>query len=203
VRPSLRLALSTALVASTTLPAAAQQPASSGTAANAANAGTAAATLTADLLTDIGQAEQKFVALARAIPADKFDWRPGQGVRSIGEVLRHVAADNYLLPAVLGHAADPSTGIKGDDYKTAQAYERRQLDRDATIAELEKSFAHLKRAVSGTPAAKLGDRVSMFGQPFTVQQAWIMTATHLHEHLGQLIAYARSNGVAPPWSQGE
>jgi uncharacterized damage-inducible protein DinB len=196
VHTSRRLALAAALVVSTTLPAAAQHPAGGG------DAGTGAAVLTADLLKDLGQVERKMLELARAIPADKYDWRPGQGVRSVGEVLRHVAADNYLLPAVLGHAADASTGIRADDYKTAQAYENRKLDRDATIAELEKSFAHLKRTLSATPATKLGDRVSMFGQPFTVQQTWILTATHLHEHLGQLIAYARSNGVAPPWSQG-
>ena len=142
------------------------------------------------------------LGLARAIPADKYGWRPGQGVRSVSEVLMHVAADNYLLPAAVGHAADPSTGIKGDDYKTAQAYERRQLSRDSTIAELERSFAHLRKSLSSTTPARLGEQVTMFGQKFTVQQTWILTATHLHEHLGQLIAYARSNGVTPPWGQG-
>ena len=197
MRPLLRLALPAALIAATTLPAAAQRPTTVGTGAAGLTAG-----LTADLLTDLGQVEKKIVGLARAIPADKYGWRPGQGVRSVGEVLMHVAADNYLLPAALGHAADPATGIKGNDYKTAQAYERRQLDRDATIAELEKSFAHLKNSLSATPAARLGEPVSMFGQTLTVQQTWILTTTHLHEHLGQLIAYARSNGVVPPWSQG-
>jgi uncharacterized damage-inducible protein DinB len=202
VHLSLRLTLAATLVAATTLPVAAQQPTNTANASNAGSPGAGAASLTADLLTDIGQVEKKVMGLARAIPADKYGWRPGEGVRSVGEVLMHVAADNYLLPAALGHAADPATGIKGDDYKAAQAYERRQLDRDATIAELEKSFAHLKRSLSSTPAAGLGKQVSMFGQTFTVQQTWIMTATHLHEHLGQLIAYARSNGVAPPWGQG-
>ena len=158
--------------------------------------------LAADLLIDVGQLERKLVGLARAIPADKFEWRPARGVRSVGEVLRHVAADNYLLPAAVGHAAPPATGIRGDDYKTAQAFERRPLDRTATLAELERSFAHLKNALAATPATRLSAPVSMFGQTFTVQQTWILTTTHLHEHLGQLIAYARSNGVAPPWAEG-
>jgi hypothetical protein len=114
----------------------------------------------------------------------------------------HVAADNYLLPSALGHAADPATGITGSDYKTALAYEQRKLDPAATIAEVERSFAHLRKSLSSTPPARLGERVSMFGQTFTGQQTWLMTATHLHEHLGQLIAYARSNGVTPPWGQG-
>lgn len=155
----------------------------------------------ADLLMDVGQLEQKMMQLAKAMPADKFDWRPGTGVRSFGEVVMHVAADNYLIPAAVGIEADPSTGIKGNDYKTAVAYEQRKLARDASIAEMEKSFAHLKRAMQGTTTQKLGEKVTMFGQPFTLQQAWILATTHLHEHLGQAIAYARTNGVKPPWSQ--
>jgi len=196
VRTPRKFVLAAALVATAALPAAAQQS------AGAATAAAPAPGLTADLLTDIDQLEKKVLGLARAIPADKYAWRPAQGVRSVGEVLMHVAADNYLLPSSMGHAADPKTGIKGDDYKAAQAFERRQLSRDSTIAELERSFAHVRKSLSGTTAARLGEQVPMFGQKFTVQQAWIMTATHLHEHLGQLIAYARSNGVTPPWSQG-
>jgi uncharacterized damage-inducible protein DinB len=196
MRPSLRLVLAAALTAAAAQPMPAQQP-------TEAPAGAAAATgLTADLLTDVGQVEKKMLGLARAIPAAKFGWRPAPGVRSVSEVLMHVAADNYLLPSALGHAADPATGITGSDYKTALAYEQRKLDPAATIAEVERSFAHLRKSLSSTPPARLGERVSMFGQTFTGQQTWLMTATHLHEHLGQLIAYARSNGVTPPWGQG-
>jgi len=198
--PLPRLAVAAALVAVTTLPAAAQQ--STSAAQRPANAGNRSSDLTADLLTDIDQVERKIVGLARAIPADKYGWRPGPGVRSIGEALMHVAADNYLMPASIGQAPDSAVGIKGGDYKAAQAYERRQLDRDATIAEVERSFAYLRKSLKATPAARLGQRISLFGQPFTLQQGWVMTTTHLHEHLGQLIAYARSNGVVPPWSQG-
>ena len=70
------------------------------------------------------------------------------------------------------------------------------------IWELEKSFAFLRASLTATTQAKLGEQVSLFGQKFSGQQTWIMTATHLHEHLGQMIAYARANGVTPPWSQG-
>src|SRR4029450_6450916 len=121
------------------------------------------------------------------------------GVRSIGEVLRHVASDNYLIPAILGTAADAATGIKGEDYKTAVAFEKKSSTKDKTVADVEKSFAHLKKSMEATTPAKLGDPVKMFGQPFTRQRAWVLGTTHLHEHLGQLIAYARSNRVTPPW----
>lgn len=161
----------------------------------------AQANVVADLVSDVNEAEKKIVALANAIPAEKWDWRPGTGVRSIGEVFKHIAADNYLIPAALGHAADASTGIKGEDYKTAVAYEARKMDKAQTIAELQKSFAHLKTSMQATQPAKMGEQVKLFGAPFTMQRAWILGTTHLHEHLGQLIAYARSNNVKPPWSQ--
>ena len=159
------------------------------------------ANIVTDLVQDVTEAEKKLVGLANAIPADKWDWRPGTGVRSVGEVFKHVAADNYLIPAALGHTPDASTGIKGDDYKTAVAFEARKMDKAQTIAELQKSFAFLKKSMESTQAAKLGDSVKLFGAPFTLQRAWVLGTTHLHEHLGQMIAYARSNNVKPPWSQ--
>jgi uncharacterized damage-inducible protein DinB len=158
-------------------------------------------TLMTDLSEDLAQVEKKMIDLARAMPADKFDWRPGAGVRSFSEVMMHVAADNYLFPAVVGTAAPEGTGIKGDDYKTAAAFEQRKMGRDAVIAELEKSFAHLKQTMSAVPASKMSEKVKMFGMEFTGQRTWIMATTHLHEHLGQAIAYARSNNVVPPWSK--
>jgi uncharacterized damage-inducible protein DinB len=157
-------------------------------------------TIAADLRADIEEVEKKMLDLARAIPEDKYAWRPAAGVRSVGEVLMHVAADNYLMPAAIGFPADPATGVKGSDYKTAVAFEKRTLDKAGTIAELEKSFAFVKKSLDGTSSDKLNAPVLMFGMSLTSQKAWIMTTTHVHEHLGQLIAYARSNGIAPPWS---
>lgn len=159
-------------------------------------------TVVTDLVRDISDVESKLMQLAREFPADKYGWRPGEGVRSVGEVFMHVAADNYLLSSAVGSAAPATTGIKHEDYNTAAAYEKRQLGRDAIIAELEKSLTHFKAAVSGTAAAKLGTNVSVFGGNYTVQQLLILATTHLHEHLGQAIAYARSNNIVPPWSRG-
>ena len=158
------------------------------------------APVVADLMKDVSGVSEKLIALAKAIPADKYSWRPAAGVRSVGEVLQHVAADNYLLPIPQGTAADPSTGITSD-YKTVQAYETRTASRDQIIADLEKSFAHLQSAMAKTTNAQLSTSFKFFGQDFTSQGLWIMTTTHLHEHLGQMIAYARSNGIKPPWSR--
>ena len=157
--------------------------------------------LVGDLLRDIDEVQTKIVGLAKALPETAYAWRPGQGVRSTGEVLMHVAADNYFMPAVMGTAAPAETGIDGKEYKTTAAFEQKKLTRDQIIAELDKSFAFLKSSLKATNDSKLEAPMEAFGQKMTTRTMWVGTATHLHEHLGQLIAYARSNNVTPPWSK--
>lgn len=153
------------------------------------------------LIGDIGQVEQKLVGLAEAIPEEQWSWRPAAGVRSIGEVFLHVAADNYFIPAMAGAAAPAETGIRGDDYNTAVAYETRTLNKEQTIAALRASFAHLRGVMEGVDHAALMANHNFFGNQMSGLQVWVLTATHLHEHLGQSIAYARSNNITPPWSR--
>jgi hypothetical protein len=157
--------------------------------------------LMGDLLKDIAEVESKVVGLAKAMPEATYAWRPGPGVRSVGEVLAHVASDNYFLPAAMGIAPPADTGINGKDFKTAAAFEKRPMSRDQVIAELTKSFTFLKASMNGMPDAQLNTPLDVFGQKMTNRGLWITTATHLHEHLGQLIAYARSNKITPPWSK--
>ena len=154
-----------------------------------------------DLLRDVAVIESKIVGLANAMPPDAHKWRPGVGVRSTEEVLIHVAGDNYFLPALIGVAAPAATGIDGKDNKTVAAFEARRLTRDQIVAELTKSFAFLKDAMSDTPDTALETAPKNSVRKTTIRATWIATVTHLHEHLGQLIAYARSNNVTPPWSK--
>jgi hypothetical protein len=148
-----------------------------------------------DLLRDVSTVETKTLGLARAIPPTLYEWRPAKGVRSIGEVLVHIAGDNYFLPALIGVAPPPETGIDGRDNQTVAAFEARPTTRDQIIAELSKSFAFLKQAMNDTPDATLESPPKNSMRKTTVRATWIATATHLHEHLGQLIA------IAPPWSK--
>jgi uncharacterized damage-inducible protein DinB len=157
----------------------------------------------AALANDVRQAEQKLIGLAEAIPEDRWSWRPAEGVRSIGEVFLHIAADNYFIPAMAGNAAPASTGIVGTDYNTAVAFETRALDKAATIAALRESFVHLHQVMAGVDHDDLMAQLSFFGNQMSGLQLWVLNTTHLHEHLGQSIAYARSNGIVPPWSRGD
>jgi len=188
MRPLARVLCGFAIVATAFIPAVAQTP-------------TPPNGLMGDLIKDVSDVESKIAGLAKAMPASAHDWRPGKGVRSTSEVLVHVAADNYFVPAALGFPAPAETGISGKDYKTAAAFETKPMTRDQAMTELQKSFAFLKKSMAAVPEAKLGETVELFGQKATGRNIWVNTVTHLHEHLGQLIAYARSNNVTPPWSK--
>ena len=157
--------------------------------------------LMGDLLKDVDDVRSKIVALAKAMPAETQSWRPMPGVRSTEEVFKHLASDNYFLPAAMGITPPPESGINGKDYKTTLAFEKRAMTRDQMIAELEKSFAFLKTSMTGMTDAQLNAALDVFGQKTTNRGLWISTVTHLHEHLGQLIAYARMNKIVPPWSK--
>ena len=132
-------------------------------------------------------------------PKINYTWVRGRHSLKTGSEFQHIATDNYFMPIFLGVRAPAGTNIT-NDYKTAAAYETRKATRDEIVADLTKSFAHVKQAILATKPEQLSESISMFGQTFTRQQVLILTATHLHEHLGQLIAYARSNSIKPPWS---
>lgn len=160
-----------------------------------------AAPIVTALAGDIEQVEQKLLSLAEAIPEADWDWRPGAGVRSIGEVFMHVAADNYFIPALAGAPAPAETGVRADSYETAVAYESREMTKAQTIEALRTSFAHVRGILAAVGHDELMASYDFFGNQMSGTQVWVLTATHLHEHLGQAIAYARSNAVVPPWSR--
>lgn len=148
----------------------------------------------ADILAQIQDAETKLLALAEATPADKFGWKPADGIRTAGQVYAHVAGGNYFLPTFWG--VKPPAGVD------ARSFEKTADDKAGTIDRLRKSFEHARGAIANASDAELEKGIEMFGQQTTVRGAMLVVATHAHEHLGQAIAYARSTGVVPPWSRG-
>lgn len=149
---------------------------------------------------DVNEAQKKMIDLAKAIPEATYNWRPTPEARSVGEVFLHVASDNYLIPIAMGKPAPPATGITSD-FATAQTFEKRKLSKDQIVAELEASYTHLHQGMALTTDANAGETIKFFGQDWSRTRAMVLTVTHLHEHLGQAIAYARSNKIVPPWSR--
>jgi uncharacterized damage-inducible protein DinB len=155
----------------------------------------------ADMHADVSEVQKKLIDLANAIPETAYNWRPAAGVRTIAETFKHVAADNYLIPTMMGTAAPASSGIVPTDFKTVGAYEARTLTKAQIVAELQASFTHLHGAMRSTTDTNLSEMIQFFGQAMSRNKVMLLTVTHLHEHLGQSIAYARSNSVTPPWSK--
>jgi uncharacterized damage-inducible protein DinB len=130
----------------------------------------------------------KFTGLARVM-SGKYDWKPGPGVRSVGDVFNLIVAENRLLAGVL--SGTPSTGAKPAPI----------TDPEKLQDALKASYADLQKAITGLSDSDLQATVTLFGREWTKQDAVMHVLEDQHEHLGQSIAYARSNGVVPPWSK--
>ncbi len=147
----------------------------------------------AEFLEEIAYYEQRYVSLAQAMPAEKYTWRPGEGVRSVGEVYDHIVAANYGVARALGTA--PPVGL---DFKAIQAM---ATDKAKTVQALKDSFAHFRQAILALNDADADKPQKMFGRQTTLRGSFIMITGHFGEHLGQSIAYARTNGLVPPWTE--
>jgi uncharacterized damage-inducible protein DinB len=143
-------------------------------------------------LLDLDGLQQKFVGLATAVPAEKYSWRPAEGVRSIGEVFLHVAGANYNIPHSMGTPLpagfDPNT------------FEKSTTDKAQIIDALNKSFASAHAAIQAMTNADFNKPLTSLGPDANYGDVIYILVVHAHEHLGQSIAYARVNGIVPPWT---
>ena len=149
----------------------------------------------------LGELEElhgKFVQLAEAFPADKYSWRPAPGVRSVGEALMHVATEYYLMPPMAFSAKASPTLAPGPG---AFGKLEKDASKEKVLQALKEGHDYSTQALNAVAADSLGGTRAMFGHEFTGTQRWFLMAGDLHEHLGQLIAYARMNGIKPPWSK--
>ena len=145
-----------------------------------------------EILMWIQDAEEKLVQLAEAMPEGKYGWSPDKGVRTVGEVFLHVSAANYGVPTFIGVAAP-----EGFKFET---FEQSLTKKSDIVKSLKDSFAHMEGAFKAMSDADLDKPAEFFGLKTTSRGAYLLLLSHAHEHLGQAIAYARSNKVTPPWS---
>lgn len=145
-----------------------------------------------EIVTWLQDAEKKLGEIASVTPEAKYGWRPAKDARSTGEVFMHVASANYGIPSLIG--VKPPAGF---DFKTYEKSLSKKADIDQAVKD---SFAHAKKALSGASDADLDKPAEFFGMKTTVRGAYLLLLAHAHEHLGQSIAYARSNKIAPPWT---
>lgn len=149
-------------------------------------------------LADLERMGERFASLAAAFPEDRWEWRPMDGVRSVREVVALVAAEATLFPTMWGFEAPPWVPDPGFG---------RELERlrgstpGELVAEVERSFDHVVALVGELAAGERARPVGFFGLEVPLGTAITLMGNDMHEHLGQLIAYARVNRVVPPWSR--
>jgi uncharacterized damage-inducible protein DinB len=137
---------------------------------------------------DAATLSEKFTGLARVM-SGKYDWKPAQGVRSVADVFNLIVKENGLLAGVL--SGTPNTG----------ASPALITDPEKMQEALKASYLNLQKAIAALSDNDLQAAVKLFGRDMTKQSALMLILEDQHEHLGQSIAYARSNGVVPPWSK--
>ncbi len=148
---------------------------------------------------DVAELREKFVGLANAFPEDKYEWRPMEGTRSVRDVLVLLAAEGNVFPENWGlPRADGA--VQGYQAESARL-DRLARTKAQVIAELERSFDHLSRSLAGMSDSARAADGRTWGREMKVEAGITMALADMHEHLGQLIAYARMNRIVPPWSR--
>ena len=166
---------------------------------NAAVAGSPKSGFISEILAQLDRVKGQVVSLEGAIPQDKFDWRPMEGVRSNSELYLHIGDGLYIFANAAG-LKSPFDNKTLFDEKTRDV---RTTDKAKIAEELNSSFKWTAGAIGKMTEADLEKTVDFFGSKMTVRNLLMTLINHTHEHLGQAIAYARTNRVVPPWTAKE
>ena len=148
--------------------------------------------LKAQAVLDLQQLQQKYTALAQAIPQEKYTWRPVEGVRSINELFLHVAGAGFYFPTLKGTPAAPGF--------TPKDFEKSTTEKAKVIEWLNRSFTYAIASVESMSNAQFAAPLPKLGPQANEGDVVYLMVVHAHEHLGQVIAYSRSVGVVPPWT---
>jgi uncharacterized damage-inducible protein DinB len=146
----------------------------------------------AQALLDLERVNQKFVDLANVVPADKLTWRPSADSRSFAEMFLHVAGERYGILSLMG--AEKPAGFDG------KTFEKSTTDRAQIVAELNKSWTFAETAIKGMTNADFAKLLPKLGPQANAGDVVYILVGDAHEHLGQAVAYARENGIVPPWT---
>lgn len=141
-----------------------------------------------------GASAQKLVALARAMPESSYDWSPADGVASVARVYMHIARYNYMYPH---ENMGRDTPVPPSVYRL---WEDDVTDKDEVVEILEASMQYVREVAESMSSGAIDEPTMLYGRQVGEWAVLLQLVTHMNEHLGQSIAYARMNGVVPPWS---
>jgi uncharacterized damage-inducible protein DinB len=122
---------------------------------------------------------------AEKMPEENYSFRPAPRVRTFGEILGHVAQEQYIF------FCGP---VKGE--QKAADIEKTKTSKADLIAALNDSFAYCDAVYGGMTDATLT------AQPAKLRLLW-MNVVHDEEHYGNLVTYLRIKGIVPPSTEGK
>ncbi len=161
-----------------------------------------------EYLRELEIATRQSIALAEAFPLDTYGWRPDPQARAVSEVFRHVAVGCFMLLDVVGIVApgDLYGGVPEGGRERFRALVQRSdeimasvPEKDAVLHLLRRSFQALQESIGQASDAQLDRSLHFFGEETAVRRVYLRMLVHTHQHMGQMIAYLRMNGVAIPW----
>jgi uncharacterized damage-inducible protein DinB len=149
---------------------------------------------------EVAAAEREIVPLAEAMPADKYNFAPTagefKGVRTFAEQVKHLAAVVYMVAAAAQKEAPPVD--VGAEKGPQSARTREQI-----VEYLKGAFAYAHKAALALDEKNQLELVkSPFGEgQITRAGAVAIASWHSFDHYGQMVVYARMNGIVPPASR--
>jgi hypothetical protein len=152
-----------------------------------------------DVLNPFIDLETLVMALARAIPADKYSWKPDDTARSVAQIFMRIADSTKLLDALVGEDIKPSE-LEG---KLAEKANAVPPDKETILTQVATNFAEVRKDMEEARNGFLGSDAELFGKPNTNRGILTALDTAIAEQLGQAIAYAHANHIAIPWTAGE
>ncbi len=140
-------------------------------------------TLSTTLMSQWEQLNEKIATLAAEFPEEKYELKPVTGVRTFGDVLRHLAFwNNYVAELARGKQADGTANeLPVGDYGK----------KPRILAAFKKSAADALAALRTQPSSL----------PVNIAELYITFLQHSSEHYGQLATYCRLQEIVPPGSR--
>jgi uncharacterized damage-inducible protein DinB len=131
-------------------------------------------------------------ATAEKVPEELYGYRPTEEVRSMGEILAHVAGAQFLFCAAAA----------GEDSPNSENFEETRTDKAQIMEALSMGFEYCEQVYAGMADAQGQEMVSFFGNEMAAAAVLAFNSAHNYEHYGNLVTYMRINDIVPPSSAG-
>jgi uncharacterized damage-inducible protein DinB len=137
------------------------------------------------------QGKMYVVRSAEQMPEANYSFKPSPTVRSFGEIVGHLANENFLMCAT----------AKGEKRSMVQDFEK-NTEKAALVKALKDSMAYCDPLYAMPDKDFAGD-TELFGMKMTRLGVLALNVTHNFEHYGNFVTYLRIKGLVPPSSQGQ